>query len=249
MGAPNRLAAPAARTTAATISRLDEISIDSTTTVNGRHAVGVAEAADARDGVEPGGDLADHGVVGRKRDLVAGDDEELAARGAARLGRRLGHRDGPERVLRVRRRRVDGGVAGAAGAARRRVAALDHELRNDPVEHRVVEVAVLGQSDERGCGVRRSLGYERDRELAAVRLHDRRVRDVWIELGRRRLAFFRAARLGRLHRRAARRGALARRLLVVAATAPGGDERGREQCCESQMQPASERQIDVTSAT
>ena len=64
---------------------------------------GVAVAADTCNGLEPGGDLADQGVVARELELVTGDDEELAARSAARLVRRLRHRDGPERVLRVLR--------------------------------------------------------------------------------------------------------------------------------------------------
>ena len=42
--------------------------------------------------------------------------------------------------------------------------------------------------------------------------------------------------------------ALARGLVVPAAAAAGDDERDREQCYEPQLQPASERQIEVTSA-
>ena len=67
------------------------------------------------------------------------------------------------------------------------------------------------------------------------------------ELGRRCLARLRLAGLRRLDRGAAGH-ALARRFVVPAA-ATAGEERNREQRCEPQVQPASERQIEVTSAT
>ena len=94
--------------------------------------------------------------------------------------------------------------------------------------------------------MRRQVGRERDRELAAVRPHEGGVREVGIELGGRSLPRLRLARGRRLDRAAARR-ALARRLVVTAA-APSDEERCGEERCEPQVQPASERQTDVTSA-
>ena len=59
--------------------------------------------------------------------VLGRDDEELAARGARRLGAGLRHRDDALRVRRVGRRHVDRRVAGPAVAGLRRVAALDDE--------------------------------------------------------------------------------------------------------------------------
>ena len=75
----------------------------------------------------------------------------------------------------------DGGVsttrvAGAAGAVAVRVAALDHEAGDDPVEGQAVEEALLDERGERGGRVRRVLHVERERERALARLHRRPCR-------------------------------------------------------------------------
>ena len=136
---------------------------------------GIAELADLRHRVEPVLDLADDRVLRRQLRVLRGDDEELAAARAVRLGLRLRHRDGAERVARRRRRLVDGRVAGAAQAARGRVAALDDEAGHDPVEDRVVVEALAHEADERRGRRRRRLDGEVDREAAAVGLHRDRV--------------------------------------------------------------------------
>ena len=82
-------------------------------------------------------------------------------------------RPSPSRPLRActcrLRRRVDVGVAGAAVSRTGRVAALDHEPGNDPVEDRVVEEAALHEVDERRGGVRRLLLVDPEGEAPAVR--------------------------------------------------------------------------------
>ena len=83
----------------------------------------------------PLGDLAEQRVLGRQLGVVAGDDEELAAGGAGRLGAGLGHRHDALRVGRgpaaaPRRRSSRGRRVPVAGG----VAALDHEAGDDPVE-------------------------------------------------------------------------------------------------------------------
>ena len=72
---------------------------------------------------------------------------------------------------------VDGRVAGPAAARLRRVAALDHEARDDPVEDRVVEEAVLGEetSDAVVAGA------------GSCRASPRTCRDVRVERERPRL--------------------------------------------------------------
>ena len=148
---------------------IDEAVTDSTTTgwvgcsVAGSPSVPISSTTSS-----PLGHLADDRVLGRQADVGAGDDEELAAGRARRLGGRLRHRDDALHVGGVRRRRVDGRVAGAAAARLRRVAALDHEARDDPVEDRVVVEPVLGERDERGRGRGRRVEVERDGERAAV---------------------------------------------------------------------------------
>ena len=145
-------------------------------------SVRVAELADPVDDVEPARHLADDRVVRRQRGVVRRDDEELAARRARRLGGRLRHRDDAVRVRRVLRHLVVRRVARPAGARPGRVAALDHEARDDPVEERVVEEAALRERDERAGRVRRRLLVERDREVPAVRLEDEAVCLARLEL-------------------------------------------------------------------
>src|SRR3954454_18983022 len=183
------------------------------------------------------GDLAEQRVVGRERErVVAGDDEELRAGGARRLLRGLGHRDHALRVLQRPRRLLHDGVAGTALPGALGVAALEDELRHDPVDQRVVIELVVGEVLERAAGHRRAPGVERDLERAAVGLQRRHVGLRRIELGGR-LGQRGRARLhgagvdgpapghGLLGRR---RGDLGRRGLVLAATAcncrDGGEE-------------------------
>ena len=112
---------------------------------------------------------------GRPASASRGDDEELAARGPGRLGVGLRHRDRAARVGEVAGRLLGDREAGAARAGALRIAALDHEAGDDPVERRAVEGALLGQVLERGGRLRRPLGVERDREAAAVGVdHDGR---------------------------------------------------------------------------
>ena len=105
-----------------------------------------------------------------------------------RLGAALRHRHHALRVGGVRGRRIDRLVPGAAAPGLGRVAALDHEAGDDPVEDHVVVEARLRERDERGGRCRCLLEVERDRERAAVRLEHEVVGLLGIEaLGRRRL--------------------------------------------------------------
>ena len=58
--------------------------------------------------------------------------------------------------------------AGAAHAGAGRVAALDHEARDDAVEDRAVVKAVLRQLHEVGYGVGRDVGIQFEMDLVAV---------------------------------------------------------------------------------
>src|SRR5207247_7674895 len=63
-------------------------------------------------------------------------------------------------------------VVRSAGAVAERVAALDHESWNDPVERQAVVVALLRQRHEVVDRLRRDLGVdEADDEIAARRVH------------------------------------------------------------------------------
>src|SRR5918995_5762955 len=214
-GAPNRVAAPAARTTAAiTCERtmrirkadahrakfpegaasrpgssalLDADRLDHDR-LRGRPVAG-AESLDRAHGLHPLRDRADDRVVRREPCVRCGYDEELAPGASRRLGARLRHRDDALRVPRVAGRWVDGRIAGAARPGAGRVAALDHEARNDAVEGRVVVEAGLGKRDERRRRLRRERRVERDREVAAARPDHELVRGAGVEwVGRRLLA-------------------------------------------------------------
>ena len=102
---------------------------------------------------------------------------------SGRLG--LGHRDRADLVLPGSRRFVDDRVAGPTGAGGRRVAALHHEVRDDAVTDRVVEVLVAGEEHEVVRGNRRGLGIDGDRELALVGRDDRFVRHPGFQTHRR----------------------------------------------------------------
>jgi hypothetical protein len=87
------------------------------------------------------------------RGLADGDDEELRA---VRVRPGVGHGQRPAHDLVV----VDlvlERVARAAGAGARRVAALDHEVADDPVEDHAVVEALAGELLEVGDGLRRVL--------------------------------------------------------------------------------------------
>ena len=86
-----------------------------------------------------------------------GDDVELAAGAAGRLGRALRHRHDPLGVGEVRRRLLVDAVAGPADAGAERVAALDHEAGRDAVEGEVVVEALVGEEDEGVDRLRRPL--------------------------------------------------------------------------------------------
>ena len=107
------------------------------------------------DDVHALGDLAQQRVVGRQRAApspVTTKNCEPDVPGG--LVPRLGHRDDALRVLEVARRRLLDRVAGAAVAVAGRVAALDHEVRDDPVEGQAVEELLVGQVLERAAGDR-----------------------------------------------------------------------------------------------
>src|SRR3954451_10587569 len=127
-------------------------------------------------------DLAEQRVVRRQPGVLAGDDEELAARRARRLRLGLGHRHDALAVGEVLRRRLGDRVAGAAGAVALGIAALDHEAGHDAVEAQPVVEALVGEGLEGAAGARRAGGVERDVELAAVREHARDVGLALLEL-------------------------------------------------------------------
>ena len=77
-------------------------------------------------------------------------------------------------------------VARAAAAGALRVAALDDEPGDDPVEDDAVEVVVAGQHHEVVDGLWRHVRVECDRQRAATRHHLRRVALVDVDAHRRR---------------------------------------------------------------
>ena len=130
---------------------------------------GVPELADPFDHVEALADLADQRVFGRQASPCgAGDDVELAARGARAA--RPSSSPSPRCLWCSRgwrRRLLDHFVAGAAAAGAERIAALDHEFGDDPVEGEVVVEAFFGEVGEGVGGLRR---------LAWCRARSRRCR-------------------------------------------------------------------------
>jgi hypothetical protein len=103
------------------------------------------------------------------RALVGGDDEELAA---VRVGAGVGHRDRaaddavPARLILER-------VAGPAAAGPRRIAALDHEALNRPVEDDAVVEAGARQPQEVLDRLRSVVVEQLDLHRAAVRVQGR----------------------------------------------------------------------------
>ena len=91
--------------------------------------------------VEAVDDLAEQGVLGRELHAAhAADDEELAAVG---VGAGVGHGQGADLVATGLGQLVLEAVAGTAPAVALRIATLDDELGNDPMEaHAVVEAAL-----------------------------------------------------------------------------------------------------------
>ena len=76
-------------------------------------------------------------------------------------------------------------VPGPARPGLRGIAALDHEVRHDAVEDRVVEEAVPGERDQRRRRVRRELGVQADGERSAARLEHEPVAHACVERLRR----------------------------------------------------------------
>ena len=95
------------------------------------------------------------------------DDEELAPGRSGGIGAGLGHGERPHRVLGSPPRVVHHGVPRSPRPDPRRVAALDHEARDDPVEEAAVEVVLLGEEHQTVDGVRGSLRVERELDGAA----------------------------------------------------------------------------------
>src|SRR5215207_7743824 len=114
----------------------------------GAVARGIAELADRLHDLHSLGDLAEDAVIRRETRSCAGDDEELAAGGAGRLVAGFRHGNYAGAVGGARRDAVARGVAGATRAARRGIAALDHEAGDDAVEDRVVEEPVARERGE-----------------------------------------------------------------------------------------------------
>ena len=131
-------------------------------------------------------------------DVVAGHHEELAARCARGLDRRLRHRHDSLDVLRAGRRGIDRAVPRPAAPCLGGIAALDDEVGDDAVEDRVVEEAVPGERDQRCCRVGRALGVEVDRERSAARLEHEPVAHACVERLCRRFVAPGLARSGRL---------------------------------------------------
>src|SRR5690606_40097044 len=99
--------------------------------------------------------------------VFADDDEELAAGGVAAV---VGHRHDPRLVHEVVAGPFVGdAVAGPAGADGLGVAALDHEVRDDAVEHGAVVEALAGEEHERLDRLRVVGGGELDDDVAARR--------------------------------------------------------------------------------
>ena len=105
-----------------------------------------ADAVDLRQHVAPGDHRAEERVERREAHAVgAGDDEELAA---VRVRPGVRHGERAELVAARRGQLVLEAVPGAAGARPLRVAALDDEAGDDPVEEDPLEVVVAREEDE-----------------------------------------------------------------------------------------------------
>ena len=86
---------------------------------------------------------------------------------------RLGHRDVAELVAVRARQRPDDLVAGPARAVARRIAALEHEVRDDAVERETVEEVLRGQERDRVRDRAAELAVEDDADRPAVRASSR----------------------------------------------------------------------------
>src|SRR5580765_6642027 len=103
------------------------------------------------------------------RALGARDDEELGSRSARGSAFRLGHGDVAELVAIRARQRSDDLVAGAARAVAARVAALEHEVRDDAVERETVEEVLHGEERDRVRDRAAELAVEDDADRPAIR--------------------------------------------------------------------------------
>src|SRR5438874_9684266 len=107
-------------------------------------------------------------AVGREKRCITEGDEELRPAHAGRARRHPRGATRPPRGIAL----VGQLVVRATGAVAERVAALDHESGNDPVECQAVVVALLRQRHEVVDGLRRDLGVdEADDEVTARRVH------------------------------------------------------------------------------
>src|SRR6185436_13515048 len=106
-------------------------------------------------------------------------------------------------------------VAGAAAARGRRVARLDHEVRDDAMEFHAVVVPLLRQEHEVVDGLRRMLRIERELDRAAIRLDRDRVVLLDVDLHRRRCRPLQLRHLTLLSDRSATIPEFARRRLLT----------------------------------
>src|SRR5215471_2985971 len=126
------------------------------------HLVALLDAVDV---LHAGHDAAEHRVLTVQVRCRAVADVELAAGRVRILTAR--HRQRPAHVLLLVELRLDL-VAGAAGAIALRAAALDDEVRHDPMEVEAVVEPFLGQRDEVLDGLGRIFGVELESDLAAL---------------------------------------------------------------------------------
>src|SRR5919108_2421963 len=140
-GDPKRVDAPAARTTAAIMqARLWRDCHAAHDDPPRRLLRGwVAEPADLLDELPAPLDEPEQRVLRLKAGAVGEHDEELTAGNTRRIGRRLRHRDVALDVDRAAGNPIPNRIARPAGSGTGRIAALDHEARNDPVKRRAVE--------------------------------------------------------------------------------------------------------------
>src|SRR3990172_4328579 len=133
--------------------------------------------ADRVDDLHPSDDSAERGML-RVQPIVVGDVYEELAPG--RVWARVRHRDRPPGVPVAGRELVGDRVSGAAEPRALRVAALDHEARDDAVEDRAIVESLLDQLPEVPGGDRHRAVEEIDSHVAHRRLEDdrRHGRDI-----------------------------------------------------------------------
>ena len=125
--------------------------------------------------LDPGGHMAEDGVLRRQR-IIAFHDEELAAVGvgpgvrhgqhAAFVAGLIQRRVGLDLVVEFTAPRAHAAAAGALG-----VAALQHEAFDDAVKRHAVIVTVLGKQTKIFHGLRRIFGQKLDFDRAVIGGH------------------------------------------------------------------------------